>query len=308
MLNHAPARRTYLLPLILLMFAGSIVSANPPANPPANPLAGPAATETIKPASIVTTTFNGEIEVPRPTPEEAAVKLLTLSGEETEAIRKVLSKRAAHFDAFVRDHLTLVISLGVVFSAGDTQDKVNTTLDTLAALQPLFANGPLESQLRACLAPDNTREYNRILRDFWNSYAKWKLTTLKDDGKPYTRGEAILEGRFAALQHELTTCFEAFLYSGELTFKLLFNNVNLTPTQRESIATLIQEATDPKTGEIAKDDAGRLIFTVLPKLDQPGQREQFLKNLGKVARGDISVERGGGQGEGDRRQETEDRR
>ncbi len=283
---------TLVLALVTLACGTRCIFAMPNAQPRAgvHPLAGPTLADSTQSASIVSTTFNGEIEVPRPTPEEAAIKLLTLSREEQEATRKVMAKRAARFDTFVRDHLTLVISLGVVFSAGDTKDKVNTSLETLGALQPLFADGPLESQLRACLSPANAREYNRILRDFWNAFAKWKLTKLKDDGTPYTRGEAILEGRFSSLQLELTTCFESFLYSGQLTFKLLFNGVTLAPAQRESIATLIQDATDPKTGEIAKDDAGKLIFTVLPLLDQPGQREQFLKNLGKVARGEISTD------------------
>ncbi|GEM_PF-1504750 len=58
-------------------------------------------------------------------PEEAAIKLLTLTPEERAKVEAVVAKRHADVDAHVRKHLPLVMRIQGVKEEGLTQDRVN---------------------------------------------------------------------------------------------------------------------------------------------------------------------------------------
>lgn len=240
------------------------------------PLAGPRVTK--ESPTLVSRGFDGKVALPEPTPEEAALHLLTLSPPEQERVHSELAARARILDQFTSTQLELLTKLGVAFGTNDKTDQANLLLEAMFHLQPLAARGPLQDRLRECLEPANARAFDASLKQFWDAYCK---APAQGDAVSQTRNrfQVMTEANLAVLGKQIEASVARMLGSGDLVYDLLFKNVPLNDAQRVKLRDMVADFTQRTKGEATDEDNKRLFFMILPILENNDQRRAFMTNI-----------------------------
>lgn len=246
-------------------------------------LAGPKVSETEatkggKVLTIVERGFDQQVVPALPTPEEAAIGLLVLSAEEQARVSEILGRRAAILDGFVGRNTDLLTKLGVAFGTNDKTDQVNLLLEAAAELRPLISEGPLQDALRECLAAENAKKFDAMLRDYWQAFAAPKVLIKKEDGKYPSKFEVVSGAKIESLGKEIERSFQRMLTSGVLAQRLLLRGITLDAQQAMTVNELFER--HAREGGDAPTDAQnvQLLFSVLPVL-QDEQRKVFMSNV-----------------------------
>jgi hypothetical protein len=243
----------------------------------ASGLGGPAVP--VSAPSLIERTFSGEVVMPTPNPESAALALLTLSEAERAKTNAVLLARNRILDQFVAGHLDLLTKIGVAMGGNDKADQVNLLLEAAAYLRPLVELGPLQDRLRECLTPEHAKTFDAMLRDFWAAYCAGPMKTPKPDGKLPNRFEVMTDANLKCLGKEIEACVGRMVTSGDLVFDLLFKGVTLKPDQRAKLHELVDEFTERTKGNATDKENVTLFFSILPVLDGDDQRRTFIGNV-----------------------------
>ncbi|MCX5692032.1 MAG: hypothetical protein NTV94_19920 [Planctomycetota bacterium] len=247
------------------------------------PLAGPRVAKEA--ATLVSRGFDGKVALPEPTPEEAALHLLTLSVPEQEHVNAELTARARILDQFTSTQLELLTKLGVAFGTNDKTDQANLLLEAMFHLQPLAARGE----------PANARAFDASLKQFWDAYCK---SPAQGDAVSPTRNrfEVMTEANLAVLGKQIEASVARMLGSGDLVYDLLFKNVPLNDAQRVKLRDMVADFTQRTKGEATDEDNKRLFFMILPILENNDQRKAFMTNI-RVISGQEKAPRGRAAGE-----------
>jgi len=238
--------------------------------------------------SLVVKSFYGEIELPKPTAEEAALGLLTISEAEKAATMKVLGSRRRILDDFVGSNTDLLTKLGVAAGTGDKTDQGNLLIEAAAELRALWAKGALQDQLRDCLSQANAKRFDRLLSKFWTEYSRAKMLVKKEDGNLPNKFEVMTGAKLESLGKEIEAAFGQMLTSGSLLYKLFFDGVPLDADQRAELPELVETFTRDTEGESDEVRFPRLVGLIMPKLKTDEQRRTFLGNIGRLSRGDLT--------------------
>lgn len=258
--------------LVLALLTGLAPTQPQPSD--AAPLAGHTVESTPAKPTLVDRDFMGELRHPDPTAVEAAVKLLTLTPEETQRVDKILADRALALDRFVEQHLDLIIRFGNAESSTDGKQKFLLAVEAFQTLAPLRERGPLDQQLKDAMSPGNAKAFDRLLREYWNALAD-------DDKKlpkPKGRLGVIADAKLKDLGKEIESAFHRAEKGGGILYGYLFQGMTLGDDQRKRLhelcATYSQGGLDNKD----KQEQGTFFLAVVQILDQD-QRKVFVKRL-----------------------------
>lgn len=240
------------------------------------PLAGPKVV--TQNATLVSHGFDGRVALPEPTPEEAALRLLTLSPAEQERVQAELTARARILDQFTSTQLDLLTKLGVAFGTNDKTDQANLLLEATFHLRPLAARGPLQDRLRECLEPANARTFDAALKEFWDAYCKAPAQG-EPAGQTRNRFQVMTEANLAVLGKQIEASVARMLDSGDLAYEILFKDVPLNDAQRVKLRDMVADFTLRTKGEATDEDNKRLFFMILPILENNDQRNAFMTNI-----------------------------
>ena len=266
-----------MVPAILLVLAASLAQSQPEPKPVAerSPLAGHAVDQ--KPearATIVTRDFEGRVRRPDSTPVEAAVVELTLDAEARAKVDTVLAARARVLDEFVGKNLDLLTRFGAAENSTDAGDKLLLAVEAYQKLEPLRAQGPLDQQVRGALPPDQAKEYDRLLREYWTALAEEDSHATKPKG----RIGVVLEEKMKDLGREIEAAFHRSERSGGVLYYYLFGSMTLTPDQSKRLHELCANYSMKGIDNQDKTAQG-VFFLAATQVLEPEQRKAFVKKL-----------------------------
>ncbi len=245
------------------------------AEPPAAPLAGPKVAAADRP-TIIERGFDGLVKLAEPTPEQAALGLLTLSDSEKSATGAVLSKRAAILDDFLTNNIPLLTQFGN--ANGDTKEQLALAYAAMIKLKPLTDLGPLQNQLHAALGPENAAKFDAIMKDYWAAYIKDRANVRKPDGKYPNKIEIMAEAKLQSLGKAIENSFKQMMEGGDLIYQYLFKGITLRPDQSDKLHDLVNNFARTTKGAATNEQNGQLFFSILPILDET-QRPLFTANI-----------------------------
>src|ERR1051325_9562478 len=160
-----------LLGVVLAGAVGIPAWAQEAKKPDEAPLAGrPVSTEPDK-STLVSRDFQGVIRLPEPTIVEAAVKALKLEGDEKDKVDAVLRARAIVLDQFVEQNLGLLTRFGNAEHSTDGKEKFLLAVEAFSKLEPLREKGPLDKQVKAAMSDSHGKEFDGLLRAYWDALA-----------------------------------------------------------------------------------------------------------------------------------------
>lgn len=250
------------------------------AEPPPAPLAGPRVV--AKAPGIIERGFDGLVKPAEPTPEEAALGLLTLTEEESAATRTVLITRSRILDDFIANNISMLTQFGVAAGTGDKKEQFALAYNAFLKLKPLADLGPLQDQLHASLRPENAVRFTAILKEYWNEYVKDRRHIKKPDGKYPNRFEIMVAAKFENLGREGERAFQQMMYGGDLIYQYLFKGISLRPEQAGKLREIVSDFSARTKGEPTNEQNAQLFFRIIPVLDLE-QKKQFAANLRELA-------------------------
>ena len=271
-------RRLIVASAIPVSLAISLAVGQPVPQP--NALSGPKV-EAQESFTIIERGFDGFVKIAEPTPEEAALSLLTLNTDEKDKVGAILGKRSRIVDDFVTNNIDLLTELGVAAGTNDKQDQMNLLLDAAAKLRPLLLMGPLQDSIRECLTDPNAKVFDRVLKDYWDAFVKPKIKIVKEDGKLPNRFEVVSGAKIESVGKEVERSFQRLLMSGQYVYDLLFKGIAFTPEQKDKAHLLLERYMRESKGDANDQQNSQLFFSILPLLTED-QRTLFLRNLGKL--------------------------
>lgn len=249
----------------------------------APPLAGPRVNNAAPTrASIVTHSFNGEVQPAEPTPEEAAARLLDLSPQERAAVDGVFARRAAGIDRVIEQNYTLLLLLGTAGQSGDPRQTIPLLVELARVLRPVLGAGQLEDQVAAVLPEASRARFREILTDYWRAYGRDRRRHPKPDGTRPGRYEIMLSARLESLGREGERAFQRLLMSGDLIFLILFKDITLDADQSEYMRGLVSAHMEKTRGNATNEENARLFFSIVPWMNQQ-QREQLMRNINALS-------------------------
>lgn len=254
-----------------------------PADPPADPLAGPVVTEGKDThPSLVQSDFDGRIKLVDGSPEEAALKLLKLDDQQSQAANAVFAERARLLDEFVADNLLLLGQMDTADKAGDKKTQGALIVKALQELRPVLDKGKLEDRIAETLPADRQPEYRALLKEYWAAIVKDRRQRAQPDpakeGKKPGRIELLAQAKLETFGKEIERSFQRIEQSGELAFRYIFKGITLTPDQRGKIRELFTLHAQQTKGNATEKENGELFLAVLPHLT-PEQAKAVMKNI-----------------------------
>jgi hypothetical protein len=263
-----------MLPSIIV---GLILAQSQPETKPAPPapLAGHKVEQPQAPRpTIVERDFGGNIRRPEPTAVEAALAKLTLDDASRAKVDHILADRARILEAFVEKNLDLLTRFGAAENSSDGRDKFFLAVEAFQKLEPLRANGPLDQQVRDALPPDQAKEYNRLLREYWNALAEEDSHTPKPKG----RVGIIIDEKLKDLGREIEAAFHRAERSGAVLYGYLFTGMTLSPEQSKRLHELCASYSAMGVDTADKKLQGTFFLAVTQVLE-PDQRKAFVKRI-----------------------------
>ncbi|MGH7132426.1 MAG: hypothetical protein ACREJO_10825 [Phycisphaerales bacterium] len=280
---------------ILLLFATPLLAGEPPAKSPdtkpaldAAPLGGPKLTSpSTTDTGLVRRSFEGKVERLDQPPELAALAKLTLDKPTREKLDAIVFKRARVIDDFVADNLPMLNDFQAA-SANQNKAAIFKLLgDASKKLDALWKDGPLEQQCRALLPMDQQAKFDKLVGHYWDAVVaehKADPTDVDDKGKPKNRLGIMIEERLKSFGKEIELSFYRVAESGELIYRYLFKDVDLTGDQPAQVRTILADFS--RETKLAPTKAqGEKLFRDLSKVLDADQRKQVIDRFVKLMKG-----------------------
>jgi hypothetical protein len=240
------------------------------ANPLAGPEVSPAGADGAANKSLVERDFEGKVKKLEERPEEAALRLLTLSAREKAATDAVLAERSAMLDKLVRENINLLVRAQTAREGGSQDERKAIYAEFREKLAPLTANGTFEEQIARGLTPENAERFRAITREYWQAVMQ-EPGDMEGQGRG---GGARVRLGLETMGQEIKRAYERVIGEGTEKIERLVAELQLTPEQqgkiREISIKFAQESKQKATGlQKAK------LFLQIRRELTPEQRERF---------------------------------
>ncbi len=247
-----------------------------------SPLSGPKVVDRPDAAdrpTLVAHDFDANVIRPEASPEEAALRLLSLDAMCKSEIDKLLRERMIIIDKFVATNLDLLTKFGNAEATGNKLDQAMLLAQAAQKLAPLWKRGPLASEIEKHLPPDAKPEYERLLTEY---YTAVRDETRRKTGEKKPLWAIRVDERLKALGREIERSFKRQLYNGEIIFQYITPRLQLRPDQEARVREVCAKFAEELNGNDAtKAQQVRFILELGKALD-PDQR----KVLGQLLRGE----------------------
>lgn len=240
-------------------------------------LAGPSVNTGDKRSTIVQQDFDGHVKLPEPSPEVAAIALLSLDDGTRKKVDEVLARRERTLTRFLGSNLLLLQQLD---TAGKSGDKLGTALLAVKAaqeLKPLTAAGPLQQQVARVLPPDQARRFDGLMREFWDAVVADRRRVKKPDGKLPGRVEIMAQVKLESLGREIEHALKGMLGSGDLLYRVFLKGITLDEEQGERVRQILEVYLKQSKGDATEQQNQQLFLGVMGCL-RPDQQKQFMTN------------------------------
>jgi hypothetical protein len=181
----------------LIGFAGIALAqegqpaAQPSAQPPAQPAVQPAGQAATTPQAaaaaagltIVKLDDTGKIVRYPEGPEEAALKIMTLTPEERTAANAVVAHRHAEVDAYVRARQPLVMRIQGINEEGLTQDRVNAFREFGREFRDFRLRDEYRTNIAKTLSPANGQIFQGLTAGYRRTWINVSQEKAKAEGK-----------------------------------------------------------------------------------------------------------------------------
>ncbi len=255
-------------------------------SPPGDVLAGPKVAEAgERKPTLVESDYEGKVKRLEDAPEEAAVKLLTLSEAERARVEGVLLERARLMDAFITDHLDLLSRLGSASESGDKAAQFRAIYEAFQATAPIREKGPLGKQVREALEPANQERFDALLKEYWDAIVEERQQAAKRAGKREGRLGILTQERFQSFGKEIERAFGRTLGgSAEREFEEFIAALELRPEQERPIRRMAEEWAIRTKFKPTEAQEREFIVRVASMLDQR-QRRLLAERIAEEERG-----------------------
>jgi hypothetical protein len=269
-------RQRALAALTLTMIVGSPAFAEPTTPPPTPaPLSGPKVEDRPREDTIVARDFRGGVVRAETTPEEAAVRLMGLTGIESAPLDKIFLERARELDEFVVKNIDLLIKLNTAGATGDKGDQLKLLLEAGGKLRGLWAHGTLRKRVRAALPPERLAEFDTLMKEYDDAVVAEKHAATPAGQKPEGRFGVLLGERLESLGREIARAYQRQEASGDLIYAFLLRDADLSADQEKKVKNIIRAYADATRGrEPSEKEKADLYFRVMKELND-AQRDAF---------------------------------
>lgn len=280
--------RTLVAVAVMLVGPASAVSLAQETKQGNAPLSGPRVVdrdESSGKPTLVAHDFDANVIRPEATPEEAAVRLLSLNADSKDQIEKLLRERMIIVDKFVATNLDLLTKFGNAEATGNKLDQAMLLAQAAQKLAPLWKRGPLSGEIEKHLTDDTKPEYERLLNEY---YTAVRDETRRNTGEKKPLWTIRIDERLKALGREIERSFKRQLYNGEIIFQYVTPKLNLRPEQEARIREVCAKFAEELNGNDAtKAQQVRFVLELGKALD-PDQR----RVLGKLLKGEQAKKAG----------------
>jgi len=140
--------------------------------------------------------------------------------------------------------------------------------------EALRENGPLDKQVRELLPADKAKQFDRLLRAYWNAIAAEDASTPKPKG----RAGAVIDEKFKSLGREIEAAYKRCEKSGAILYHYLFDSMTLTDEQSKQLRSLCSQYSMNGIDNNDKKSQGAMLVAVMQILT-PEQGAQLAKKF-----------------------------
>lgn len=158
-------------------------AAQPPTQPTAQPAPSPQAAAAAAGLTIVKMDDTGKIIRYPEGPEEAALKIMTLTPEERAAANAVVAHRHAEVDAYVRARQPLVMRIHGIKEEGLTQDRVNAFREFGREFRDFRLRDEYRTNIANALSPANGPIFQGLTAGYRRTWINVSQERAKAEGK-----------------------------------------------------------------------------------------------------------------------------
>ncbi len=240
-------------------------------------LAGPSV-DPADPDTLVVYEYDGQLQELGLPPAEAALDLLELDPETSEAVAVVIAERALLAERLITDNFDLFVQAETVEAGGTGLEKGWFYLRMLRALHPLIERGSLEDELRPLLPEKAGQRFDALLDEYWQAVGQARVEDARAKGHRLRLRKAVREARRDQLGKEVELAAERALESERFAVQYLTKGIELTAFQQNKIQTLINDHMGRTMGEASEGDTALLFVGVLAYLDET-QRAEMIERI-----------------------------
>lgn len=254
-----------------------------PAGQPA-PLSGPRLETPAASITLVETDYNGKVRRVEATPEEAAMKMITLEPADRARVDQVFADRARVMDGIIRDNLLLLNQIDTASKAGRKLETLVLLMDLYGKFQPLRDRGVLHDQVEATLPEPARPEFNRLVGGYWDAIIDEGRRLPKADGKPPARMEIVLGERFEIFGREIERSFKRYeMTAVEDVLDKLVRGLELSADQQRSVEPIVDRLAQAIRAEAPEKERGLIVvqLTAFLTADQTAKLIEAFNKLGR---------------------------
>jgi Spy/CpxP family protein refolding chaperone len=198
------------------------------------PLAGPRVDPPeAEHATLVVQDIDGRVRRPETSPEEAAARLLELDAQTRARVDTLFADRARALEEFIENNLDLMLRL-VTAESAPGREKFALVVEAVNKTESLRKNGPLDAQVRGLLDDRQRREFDRLMKGYWDAIAAED----RRQPKPKGRVGAIIDERFKSLGREVEAAYKRCERTGGVLYHYLFDSIDVTAEQEKQLRAL----------------------------------------------------------------------
>jgi hypothetical protein len=243
------------------------------------PLGGPKIESQKERDSLVERDFMGKVRRLDESPEEAALKRVSLDADAKKGVDAILQARSAIVDGMVRENLELIINLRNAKESGDKGELVRLLGEVKEKLQPLAARGTLLQELKDAMP---SVEYARV-ETMTKEYRQAIVDELREEAGPDgAKGGRVRDGALAGreslleLGQQIRASYERQFVSRFARFEQVLAKLDLRPEQERSIRAMAREQFEKTKGRATPQEKRDLAVRILAVLEKD-QQAKFLK-------------------------------
>ncbi len=270
-----------------LMFAATVVlsyglcwgqsSPSKTSDTDAGLLGGPKVDRPAAKASLVRRDFNGKLERLESSPEEAALRTMTLTEDEKKNTQLVLNERAAIFDKAISGNIPMLLKLQG-FRDADKKDKLAVLQEWGQALAPLKAHGKLADELAAGLSQEHGAQLKSMVKEYWDAVIEEGMKADETMGERPKKAQVIAREYLLGLGAEIKRSYDRIIAGRVGQLDEALKKVDATPEQSDKIKAMSLEYFQKTLGKPTAEQKRDFVLKVLGVLDAK-QKAALLKEF-----------------------------
>lgn len=230
-------------------------------------LGGPSVDESEKRTRVVEAGLGGSMMMEGVRPEVAALDALGLSERDRAGLERVLAERAVIVDRVVRGRLDDLTRIEPAMVNRDFVTVWSIYSSLHAALEPLWARGPLADELRRALPAAHRAEYDRVLGEYEAELVARERAKAEASGEQFSPIGLQIQRHFHALQAEIAAAVERTVESGAAFIEPLLDSAGISEPGRAVVRAGFMELMERAGPEPSELEIGIAIQGVLVDLN-----------------------------------------